>query len=67
MTIDFNTVQEISGLCPYCNSRITLLIDPTPSSQYIEDCEVCCRPMTVKVLVDDQDLNVELLHENDIC
>ena len=36
--------------CPYCMQKISVLIDPSESSQsYIEDCEVCCRPVKIKV------------------
>lgn len=35
--------------CPYCWEEISMLLDPTVSEQtYIEDCEVCCNPMTIK-------------------
>ncbi len=34
--------------CPYCWETISMLIDTSVSSQtYIEDCEVCCRPIEV--------------------
>ena len=34
--------------CPYCDEPIQLVIDPMQiDSQYVEDCEVCCRPMVV--------------------
>jgi hypothetical protein len=34
--------------CPYCDAPITLIIDPIKAYQsYVEDCEVCCRPMEV--------------------
>ena len=32
--------------CPYCGELIELLIDTSIAQQeYVEDCEVCCRPM----------------------
>ena len=38
--------------CPYCAEPIELLIDCSIESQrYIEDCEVCCRPIDVTVAV----------------
>ena len=38
--------------CPYCGEPIELVIDLTEAEQrYIEDCFVCCRPMTVRVAV----------------
>lgn len=36
--------------CPYCGESITVLIDDTDSNEeYIEDCQVCCRPITFNV------------------
>lgn len=40
--------------CPYCNEPIEIMIDPSVSSQsYIEDCQVCCRPISLDVEIDD--------------
>ncbi|MGY3041703.1 hypothetical protein ACVWWQ_003336 [Rhodanobacter sp. TND4EL1] len=40
--------------CPYCGESIDIFIDASiPSQQYIEDCQVCCRPITLSVEVDD--------------
>ena len=40
--------------CPYCGEVITLLLDASAGPQrYIEDCQVCCRPITVDLDVDD--------------
>ena len=36
--------------CPYCGESITILIDPEDIGQeYIEDCQVCCRPISFSV------------------
>ena len=36
--------------CPSCGELIELVIDPGDAEQtYIEDCQVCCRPMHVSV------------------
>ncbi len=39
-------------VCPYCGQRDTLSVDPDQpaGSVYIEDCTVCCQPMTVTVV-----------------
>lgn len=35
-------------LCPHCGETITLFLDLSVEEQeYIEDCSVCCQPMTV--------------------
>ena len=32
--------------CPYCWEQISMILDNTEEcSDYIEDCEVCCRPI----------------------
>jgi transcription elongation factor Elf1 len=43
-----NLIEEMSLTCPFCNESISVLVDGSAGSQsYIEDCEVCCRPMLV--------------------
>lgn len=41
--------------CPYCGEEVELVIDPGGGAvqQYVEDCEVCCRPMQLTVRWDD--------------
>jgi hypothetical protein len=49
------TTAEVS--CPYCGETITLLLDLSVESQsYIEDCSVCCQPMTVSYACEDGEL-----------
>ena len=34
--------------CPYCWETISMVFDPSEEeSDYIEDCEVCCRPIEI--------------------
>ncbi len=34
--------------CPYCWEAISMVLDPSEEeSEYIEDCEVCCRPIEI--------------------
>jgi hypothetical protein len=43
-------------LCPYCGERIEILTDASAGDQrYIEDCQVCCRPISVDVWIDADD------------
>ncbi len=40
--------------CPYCGEPIEILLDASLASQnYIEDCQVCCRPITLQVDIDE--------------
>ncbi len=49
-----NRLEEINTQCPYCWQSIQVLIDCSVEAQeYIEDCQVCCRPIVFDVLVDD--------------
>jgi len=52
--------------CPYCGETIELVVDCSVEEQsYIEDCPVCCRPMTVWVQVDtDGGIDLQLRDEN---
>jgi len=44
------TEQTIS--CPYCGEAISVLVDDTlPEQRYVEDCQVCCRPIVLDVTV----------------
>ena len=39
--------------CPYCGEAIEIVIDPSAGSQeYVEDCEVCCRPIVFTIKKD---------------
>jgi transcription elongation factor Elf1 len=53
--------------CPYCGESQTVLIDTSESEQaYIEDCQVCCRPIDFIVSIDNQgDVMVDVRHENE--
>lgn len=40
--------------CPYCGELIELAIDCSiPEQQYIEDCQVCCRPIQILASIDE--------------
>ena len=53
--------------CPYCGESIDVLIDQQDSGQeYIEDCQVCCRPIVFTVEEDEGgELLVTVRDEND--
>ncbi len=54
--------------CPYCGAGIEVVLDDSvPFQEYIEDCEVCCRPMVLAVKVnDDEGISVEVRSENEV-
>ncbi|WP_372876624.1 CPXCG motif-containing cysteine-rich protein [Spongiibacter marinus] len=53
-------LESWKDYCPYCGERIELLIDPSLAGEpYVEDCEVCCRPMRVSVSDGDTSLGAD--------
>ncbi|WP_237057319.1 CPXCG motif-containing cysteine-rich protein [Microbulbifer sediminum] len=59
-------LQEYEASCPYCGEPITLLMDLSAGSQsYIEDCQVCCRPISISMAVEpDGTFSVSLRDED---
>ncbi len=45
--------------CPYCHQKISMLLDLSvdDTQTYIEDCEVCCRPIQITYLVGEGKLS----------
>ena len=51
MQIETKTVR---AYCPCCGEQITLVADCSIAHQvYIEDCEVCCRPISIEATADE--------------
>ncbi|MEM7431117.1 MAG: CPXCG motif-containing cysteine-rich protein [Pseudomonadota bacterium] len=45
------TEQSIG--CPYCGECIDILVDESAGNQhYVEDCQVCCRPIEIGIHID---------------
>ena len=60
-------LQEQTITCPYCWEAITVLLDPGDSGgSYIEDCQVCCRPILFRLHTgSDGALTVDVSSEDD--
>ncbi len=60
-------MQEIKNHCPYCGEPVHLLADEEMLGEsYVEDCEVCCRPMVVTLFESAGELQVYLKNENEV-
>lgn len=59
--------MELETSCPYCGESITLVVDEGGGThqRYIEDCEVCCRPMLVHLSGDEDDYSIEVTRTDD--
>jgi hypothetical protein len=63
------TAETGAGVtCPYCGEDVQIELDPGggPAQEYVEDCQVCCRPWRVTVRYDEEgqaDVSVTALNE----
>lgn len=61
--LDLQPVQ-----CPYCGESFETSVDASAGDQeYIEDCQVCCRPIVFRLTADDEGnvLQLETRRETD--
>lgn len=43
-------MEEHFFQCPHCWQNISMLLDPSITEQkYIEDCEICCKPIEIHI------------------
>jgi len=61
-------LAETQVNCPYCAESIWVLIDDSIEEQeYIEDCQVCCRPIVFKIHCHPgAPFRIEVRHEDDV-
>ncbi len=47
-------MSAVTVQCPYCFQLVEVTLDPYGGErqEYVEDCEVCCRPWTLRVTID---------------
>jgi hypothetical protein len=67
---DGTAEMEAEVTCPYCLEPVSLALDPGSGThqQYVEDCQVCCRPWNVHVAYDEEgraDVWLEAADEGD--
>ena len=62
-----NLLEEAVISCPYCGEAITILVDDSiEEQQYIEDCQVCCRPIDIRVNISaDGSCQIDARDENE--
>lgn len=60
-------VETRAVSCPYCGEPIELVVDTSVAEQtYVEDCEVCCRPIVIRVTTgDDDQTSIRVARENE--
>ncbi|MGO4703762.1 CPXCG motif-containing cysteine-rich protein [Dyella sp. 2RAB6] len=60
-------MEPVLIYCPYCGEPIEIYVDDSVEGQsYVEDCQVCCRPIVLNVAVDEDGLpSVRASREDD--
>ena len=46
--------------CPYCGSEVELFVESDVHGSFVQDCEVCCNPWTVRVWEEDDERGVSV-------
>jgi hypothetical protein len=48
--------DETTYTCPSCGESITIAVDPSAGRRqdYVEDCQVCCRPNMIHLRLDEE-------------
>lgn len=63
--MDDSQTAELS--CPYCGEEIEVAVDCSVRRQvYVEDCQVCCRPIVITLVsIDGEVESIEARSEDD--
>ena len=46
--------------CPYCGENVEIYVEPEMRGSFVQDCEVCCNPWTVRVSGDGDERYVSV-------
>ncbi len=51
--LDAELAEATMVWCPYCGESVEMILDASGGGrqEYVEDCEVCCRPWSVRVTI----------------
>lgn len=62
-----SALDSVVVQCPYCWEMLDISVDPSePEQEYVEDCQVCCQPIVVHVMLDESLVpTVNVRAEND--
>jgi len=53
-------LHSIHVTCPFCGERFEALVDASGGdAEYVEDCPVCCRPITLRLSTDGDDITLD--------
>ena len=56
--MSFHELVEKDITCPFCWELISVLVDPSESQTYTEDCSVCCHPILIRIEISSPNISV---------
>ena len=45
----FDLPDEFLVRCPFCGEQVEIYVEPDVAGTFVQDCEVCCNPLRVRV------------------
>ena len=63
--MSFHELVEKDITCPFCWELIPVLVDPSESQTYTEDCSVCCHPILIKTEISGEDISILATQEDE--
>jgi hypothetical protein len=52
--------EQFLVVCPYCGEDVEVYIELEMTGRFVQDCEVCCNPWSLRVVVDDAERYLEV-------
>ena len=57
---DNDVTAEFLVTCPYCGEHVEIYVEPNVTGSFVQACEVCCNPWSVRVFGDGEDREVDI-------
>ena len=57
---DPHVSDEFLVTCPFCGEQLEIYVEPDVNGSFIQDCEVCCNPLRVRVSGRGEDRAVDV-------
>ena len=52
--------DQFTVTCPYCAEEIEIYLEPDVSGSLVQDCEVCCNPLRLRIVRDGEERWVDV-------
>ena len=60
-----STEELFPVICPYCGEEVELFVESDVAGRFVQDCEVCCRPWSVRVAGENGERTISVSREDD--